>query len=338
MNRIIIYLIILIALGAGTFYVLHDDAQATLDPEETDFAVKTEDIYKIFMADKHNNTVTLKRISDAWTVNDKYPVMPGAMGTLLKTIRRIRIDKPVPEVEHNMVVKALAADATKVEIYGKDGALLKTYFVGDGTSDFMGTYMLLEHEGRLAERPYVVNIPGFNGFLSTRYFIDEALWRSRKIIDLRADQIKSIQIDYRDGGSFKLNIFDKDSFELSSPEGEAATALRKEAVQGYLEKFFNIHVETFSNEDPRKDSVLNTLAFATLSIVSLVRDDITITIYNMGINKRSKSQFDHSGRPLAYDRDRFYALVNKGHDFAVIQDYVFAKILRRFEDFVAKPL
>ncbi|MCB9291126.1 MAG: hypothetical protein H6560_27725 [Lewinellaceae bacterium] len=49
------------------------------------------------------------------------------------------------------MVESLATEGMKVELYDKDGGLLKAYYVGGSTSDERGTYMIMEG----AEQPYV---------------------------------------------------------------------------------------------------------------------------------------------------------------------------------------
>ena len=54
----------------------------------------------------------------------------------------------------------------------------------------------------------------------------------------------------------------------------------------------------------------------------------------MGVNKRSKTQFDDRGQRVKYDVDRLFALMNNGKDFVIIQYYVFGKILLGYDDFL----
>ena len=37
-------------------------------------------------------------------------------------------------------------------------------------------------------------------------------------------------------------------------------------------------------------------------------------------------QFDYEGNPLKYELDKYFALVNNGQDFALIQHFVFGKL------------
>lgn len=336
MKRISIYVVIILLLGLAIWWVMNRQSTSSMDTAETEFAIQNiEQVYKIFMVDKNGNKVELTRKENIWYVNGKYPVIPGSIGELLKAVQRVKISRPVPKSKHNTIVKMLSTNSTKVEIYNQQDQLLKTYFVGAPTEDHFGTYMILANkDGKLSQKPYITHIPGFTGFLTVRYFTDENKWRSRKIINLRADQIQSIEMKYSDFGSFELIVLEKDSFQLQPLDGEArAEAPHKVRIASYLEGFFDIHAETFQNEDPHKDSILNSIPFCELTIKSLVTDDNRITIYFMPVSKRTKGRIDQFGNPIPFDRDRYFAVVNQGKDFAVIQHFVFGKILRRYPDF-----
>ncbi|HXH17452.1 MAG TPA: hypothetical protein VNJ07_00085, partial [Chitinophagales bacterium] len=61
-----------------------------------------------------------------------------------------------------------------------------------------------------------------------------------------------------------------------------------------------------------------------------------MVVYHMPLNRRSKLQYDAQGNRLPYDLDRYYAVINNGNDFVIIQDFVFGKIFRKYSDFILK--
>jgi hypothetical protein len=69
----------------------------------------------------------------------------------------------------------MAAKSTKIEIYSK-GEKVKQYYVGHATQDNTGTYMLLTNPetDKNYEEPFITHIPGFEGFLSTRYLTESS--------------------------------------------------------------------------------------------------------------------------------------------------------------------
>jgi len=203
-NRTAIILVIVLA-AITVFLLLFKNHTNTLDKKFSNFAVDdTASITKVFMADKDNNTVTLKRLSPAnWIINDQYTASKDAMNMLLKTLMSIEVKEPVSKAGTNQVIKLLATNSTKVEIYQKvyrinlfDKIKLfphekntLTYYVGCATQNNMGTYMLIEG----AKTPYITFIFGFNGFLTTRYSTLVKDWRDHTILNLKYKQVKSIQ-------------------------------------------------------------------------------------------------------------------------------------------------
>ena len=100
----------------------------------------------------------------------------------------------------------MAVIAVKVEIYQqvyrinlfdriklfRHEKLTKTFYVGDDTSDNMGTYMLMEG----SKEPFVMVIPSFRGFLSTRFIPDEDIWRDQTIFKIRLKDIQSVKMEF----------------------------------------------------------------------------------------------------------------------------------------------
>ena len=127
-----------------------------------DFPVRnTDEIGKIFIADRKGETALLERKKDQWIYNGKYPARPTAISLLLETISKINVLTIPSERAVPGMVKEIAADGVKVEIYDRKGKALKTYYIGGITSDQHGTIMIMEG----SEQPYVMHIPSFVGQL-----------------------------------------------------------------------------------------------------------------------------------------------------------------------------
>ena len=59
---------------------------------ERDFSVKnTDDIHKIFLADRRGQTATLTRNGDRWTYNEQFPSNPNIVKNLFQAIRLVDI-------------------------------------------------------------------------------------------------------------------------------------------------------------------------------------------------------------------------------------------------------
>jgi hypothetical protein len=338
MNKnIIILLVILLLAGVAGYIYFSKKPKHSVEAEKAFYMENTDAVTKIFMADKAGKKVLLEKVDGIWMVNGKYKAFKVKVNLLLETMRRIRVDYPVTERMHDNVIRELATMAIKVEIYEADkNKPSKIYFVGGETLDGLGTPMIMEIEGNIAKKPYVVHIPGFTGNVNPRYFLDEKDWRSTTIFDHKIDDIKELSIQWlqqpEHSFTFKRNA--QNDFDMA--ENTANLPLFKTGVNQYLNSFLYINAESLEYENPNKDSVLATQPFLKVSLTPLQGDAIVMDVYRMNINKRSKTQFDENGNSLLYDLDRYWAVVNTDLGFVGIQDFVFGKIFRKRNEFFQK--
>lgn len=336
-NFIIVAIIVLLSGIAGYIY-FNQQPKNTVEAEQAFYLDNTDNVTKIFMADKGGKKVLLEKKDGVWMVNGKYTAYKAKVNMLLETMRRIRVDYPVTERMYNNVIKELATTSTKVEIYENNNTTpSKVYFVGGETMDGLGTPMIMEIEGKVASKPYVVHIPGFNGNVSPRYFLDEKDWRSTTVFDYKIDDIKevSVQWTYAPEQSFTFIRNNNNGFDM--PENTENIPLFVTAINQYLNSFSYINAESIENDNARKDYILTTeKPFLKMRVVPLNGKAVEMEVYKMEVNQRSKTQFDAEGNPVQYDVDRYWAMVNNDLGFVVIQEFVFGKLFRIKDDFLAK--
>jgi len=238
-----------------------------------------------------------------------------------------------------MVVKQLSSKATKVEIFDDEDNILRSYYVGGPTQNFQGTHMLLIQNGVIADRAFVTHIPGFDGYLTVRYFLNEEKWRDRKIFGYVPSDIDYVKVTYlkKPDSSFIIENTGADSFGLHAPIGSKSIpphAVDMDRINRYLSYYSNIYCEAFQNVHHKKDSILSTPPFCEIAVKPFTDNENVVKIYHMAIGQRSKSRYDAVGQLRLYDRDRYYASINEGGDFVVIQDYTFGKLMRNYPDFL----
>ncbi|NNF01963.1 MAG: hypothetical protein HKN22_04705, partial [Bacteroidia bacterium] len=191
-------LIIAIALLSVAAYLILSKEKSTISEELSDFAVTdTAAVDKVFLADKtglESHRVLLERDPDGsgWIVNKKFEARKDAIDLLLHTISAIEVRSPVAKAAYENVMKRLASNGIKIEIY-KKGKLDKTYYVGNASADQMGTFMYLEN----SSVPFVVHIPGFNGYLTPRYSCESHVWKTKTVFKAKGPEIASIKVEYR---------------------------------------------------------------------------------------------------------------------------------------------
>jgi hypothetical protein len=325
-------LIVFLLLAIAAIVLIMTNRKSTIKDALKDFAVKdTATITKIFMADKTPSQVTLtKQAAGQWTVNGKFAARNDAINTLLETIDLIDVRAPVAKSAYNTVVKNLSSSGMKVEIYSKD-KLLKTYYVGGPTQDNLGTFMMLEN----SSTPFVLYIPGFNGYLSTRYFTEEGLWRDRTIFNYYPDEIANIYVEYPTREKKNSYMIDAKTFTATSGDPKEKPIVDTVKVSTIVGLFKHINFEGFADGVPLKikDSILATNPLAIITVTDKKGNKDMIKAYLKMLNRKDSSIVDDLGNPMKYDIDRMFALINNGRDFVVIQHYIFDAIMVSFDYF-----
>jgi hypothetical protein len=303
------------------------------NPDLKDFAVKdTLAIDKIFMADRTGRSILLEKKAGKWWLNGTYEANKGWLNQLLNTIIHVQVKAPVPAGFRNGLIKTLATNHVKVEIY-TNGTLAKTYFVGSSTQDMKGTYMLLEG----AKDPYICEVPGFDGFLTDRYHLDETTWRSRKVVSFTPDSLEKVEVKYFTNPEWNFNLKGPWASPTLSSGAQAMTNADTSMLRYYLGVFNELYAEAFGKTIPylNCDSVSRTAPWCEISLTSAGKLTI-LTIHKKSVDEQSRVQFMDDGTPADFDTERYYAFINHGKDLYVIQDYVFGKVFRKYNDFVKK--
>ncbi|MEX1188732.1 MAG: DUF4340 domain-containing protein [Bacteroidia bacterium] len=326
-NRIL--LILVVVLAAGISWFIFTQSSSTLGRELQNFSIEdTASIDKIFIADKNGNSSTLDRISPtSWKVNNKYPVRPDAMNTLLQTFNKMKVRNPVAKSLEPKVLRDLAGPVQKkVEVFS-NGRLIKTLYVGTESVDKLGTYMLLEN----SSAPFEVHIPSHRGFLQSRFIVDEDIWRDPAIFRYDYRDIRSVQVRYPEVPMQGFDLtYDGKEVKMSSTPGSSSYSPNLDTLRGmqYLNEFRNIgyeYVVVPNFPKAQKDSILASQPFAIIK----VSDKNGIVNEVKGFHRKSPGPVSDllTVPDQEYDVDRLYGLVN-GKDFVLIQFFQFDRVLK----------
>lgn len=324
-------ILIFIALVIVSVIIYFTNKTGTLKKELRDFAIEdTSTVDKIFMVNKANQQVLLEKQGDVWIVNGKFQARKDAIMILLKTLYRMDVKAPVSKASFDNVVKSLATQSTKVEVY-QNKNLVKTIYVGGPTQDNYGTYMMLEN----SSTPFIMHIPGFAGYLSTRFFIEESLWRSSSIFNYKFQDIAEIIVEQpvKPENGFKItsnnNQYDIVPLDNKIPKMNFDT----NSVKEYIARFKNINFEYLSREikQSKKDSIQASTPYFVLTIKDNSGKSNTVKTFL----RPGNGLIDDDGKPYEFDPDRLYAVLNDG-DFVIIQYYVFDPLFRTYKEFIKR--
>jgi len=332
MKKTLLLAALFLVLGAGAWYALRakKNQSGTVNSWDIEFAVKnTDDIGKIFIADRRGRTATLELKDGAWIYNGKYPARPTSIETLLQTLRHVTVQRITTIAAEDAMIKSLASEGLKVEIYDKKGQKVKCYYVGGVTNDEKGTYMIMEG----AERPYVVHIPSFTGQVRVRYMLGDDLWRDRAVFSEKPEEIQSVSIEYpqNKSESFRLEKLKEGNYKVQpyfSTTAVNPSPQRKGVPEGYLLQFERMLAEGYETDNPLRDSVAALVPFA---IVKIKRSN----------GSESQTRF----WPLEVKRDAMtgkqyverYFVEKEGADFLLVQHRVFGVVFKPYSFFFENP-
>jgi len=182
-------LLIALLLAISVYFLMKKSSKSTLDLKEIDFAVKdTASIQKVMLTgyiDGNNvGRVYLTKKNHQWWVNDEFKAQNIAVENLLNTIFSIQMQQPLHPNAIENVKKLIKKRNVHVVITHQNGKIIKGYYIGPATPDSKGNYVILEG----AENPYIAEIPGFSGYLSTRFSANPEVWRDYTLWNLEPNQ------------------------------------------------------------------------------------------------------------------------------------------------------
>ena len=216
----------------------------------------------------------------------------------------MQIKRPLALKEKENIIKRMSVQRTKVSIFSKEKNI-KTIYVGGNTQDQLGTYMILDN----SSEPYVISIPGFNGYLSSRFSCEENTWKDKIIFDFKKEDIESVEINYND--SLK-------SFKINKENGIS---------DQYFSNFKNISCEKFlkNNADFNVEDIKKRTPIFEIYLNLNSGDKIKLKAFE------KKSSIKGRTKNKNYDTERFYGLFKD--ELILIQYQQFKNILKKKDDF-----
>jgi len=323
----ILYLVAILCLGVVSYNLLNKETSITRT-DRRDFAIAdTSNVVKIILSSKMPETAIVERINENyWTINEDYKARKSSVFYLLKTLQRMEIAHPVPLTMRDNVLGNLAVRGIKVQVYLKNGTE-KTFYVGGENQELSATFMMLQG----ATDPYAVHIPGFKGYLSSRFFTAEYQWRDKTVMHFDNLDINTISMRYyspkMSEESFVLNRESENKFSLSNFTGTKQHELDPVKLQTYLGSFRKLNSEGFISGHLNVDSVLKVKPIFDLIVSNNKGEETQVTAYY----KKAKDGTHVDGDVTMRDPERMYARINQD-DWVIIQLNSFGRVMKGLED------
>jgi len=326
----ILFIAFLILAGATAWYFFQGNKtqSSTLKGSDRNFA--TEDISqinKIFMADRRGRTKTLERQGDHWVYNEKYRASENVMKNLLEVLKKVELQFIPPRSAIDPIVKDLAANGIKVELYDASNQLLKAFYVGGTTPDERGTYMIMEG----AEQPYVMELPTMEGGLRVRFDIWGDDFRDKSMFRYNLEDITFVSVEYPNerNKSFKLYAengkYEVEPFYAITPGSRQE--IQKGVAQSYLLGYELLYAESFQNDNKDIPEYLEQIPFANITIQTRDQEETTYRLFPMVSTYAT-------GDIASPEIERYYVEVLPEKDYLLAQNQLVKKVLWPLESFI----
>jgi len=330
----LIGLIILILVGIAAYFLVIKDGDINLSSSEEDFkdfAVEdTASVDKIFLSHSSGRTILLTRASAAqWMVNNKFKARTDAIELILKTFSDVKVNGVVPAADMKNTIKRLATNSTKVEIYTGGSKPHKTWYIGGPTASRLGTIMLLEKDGEKSSKPYITHMIMERGYLGTRFFVDETLWKDRIVMKCEPKEIKSVEVKHAvdTSVSFKIEQYELGKFKVTNLDENKTEELSPLVAIPYLKEFSGVYYEYIDEKTPERviDSVYSALPRHIVRVTMNDNSEFLIKSYNMPVPEGSTL----NGRVVDYHPERMYIYTNKLEEgvYPIVQNLTFDKLV-----------
>ena len=355
-NKLTVIIAALLVVIAGLL-VWNNRYLSTIQGPDADFMIwDTASVTKIYLADRFEHESLLERQDDGrWRLNQTYEAHSKQVQNFLTTMYKVRIKMPVSRASHDNIVKQLASTSTKVEIYQRLPRVnlfnrvklfyhekrSKVFYVGDATKDSSGTFMLKEG----ADKAYIVYIPGFRGFISTRFTANPDDWRNHDVFHETLANIQSVTIEFNrhPESSFRIDNTGRHQYQLTRLSDNTSLPYDTLKVINMLSSFSDLRFESLLNNlmnKQKQDSIIHSPYLHRITLTTKEGATNQLTTFEKLVTNTTiheiEGLLDENGNPLdPIDHDRIYGLMNEGQDFVLLQYYIFDKVLKPCEYFVA---
>ncbi len=285
MKKNLIYLALILALGAVLFFLNKEDSKKSFSSDiYTDFAIPdTSVVHKVFIGSNvTQQTVLVERMDNGkWLVNNEFIAREDRIETLLSTISRAELLGMVTKSELEPITKKMAANNKKVMIYGKNDELLKIWYVSHAIQSQQGTYALLElPEKGKSSLPAIITLSGFRGYIGSRFGTDLNEWKSTEVFKYPSLNIKEIEVfrpkELHNSFTIRIEDYINRKFSLENNDG-SPIPFHPEVLAEYIKGYKGIYLESFRHNMSQHEQ----------DSLRLLQPDYEISVIDGNNNSRS---------------------------------------------------
>jgi hypothetical protein len=282
-----------------------EDNRQSFDPQM--FTVMdTSMIESVVISSNKINEIT--RGNGIWRLNNNFNADLNMIEVMKSILSQVKVKRTVAKLNQVDIIKDLKQTGKKVTVNYSDGSA--SSFVAGGNSSKKDSYYMLD------DKAYLVEIPGYNNYISGIFELTENQWRDRVLFSTTWRSLQSLNIDYPDGEE-DLDVFFDEKFLAVKGVSKLDTTLLMDYIGQY--QYFQINDFLEKGKYKKYDSLFQTEHMAV------------ITINDIDRSKNRKLQV----YPLMKG-ESFYLLTDEKQEMMVIDSKRMDNLLSKKTHFISK--
>ena len=337
-------LIAVILVLIAAFLIFRKNINQTHSLDSQAFRLDNPDkIDKILLSPNNTklNYILLYKEKDRWFVkNDKLtePADTHSIRELLYWVmRKAQIKSPVSDAEKEPVTREIALNGVKAVFYN-GGSEINSFYAGNPTPTQEATYMY--HPDM--ERPCIVEIAGFKGYLTPYFTLDIDAWRSPVILDIPAEQIQKVEIIWPEEPTKGFSISrENNALILRDVSGKVIKDVNSTRLLSFLERFQNVareYGETagINRKPAMRDSVIKKGHFFLINLMDVNGKKQGIRMYRMKTSAETYAPDRRDGSVPNFETDTYWVQVTGKPELWVIQGAIMNSRMKTLQDIAPK--
>lgn len=329
------------AIALIAFFLLWRNMDHTSTWKPNLFALKNpNEITKFTFTpnDAKRPPLSFEKINNTWFVfnqQSRFPADTNSIHLLLNwAMPKLRIKLPTSDLEKKTVTRNLTLNGVKATFYVNQNPV-HTIYVGGSTQSNEATYMYYPE----TERPCVVEVPGFQGYLTPYFNTDIQVWRSVYLFATDPSQIKSLKVFYPANPAESFTVQQSgDDLALLNQEGRKVEAKRG-LIAGYLLMCKDFAREAGSvagiNRDvAQKEAILKSTPLAIFTYTTVQNQTTSIAIYPVPSGYEDVAIDAKPTETSTKQTELFWVKSNNDPYIWMAQDIVLRNRLKKMSDFL----
>lgn len=288
-----------------------------------------------------NNTkldyILLYKENDRWFVKNSKLTEPADTHSIREllhwVLKKAQIKTPVSDAEKEPVTREIALNGVKAVFYS-GGSEVNAFYAGNPTPNQEATYMYHPE----MERPCIVEITGFKGYLTPYFTLDMDAWRSPVILDVPAEQIQKVEISWPETPDKGFSISRENNvLVLRNVSGNAIKNINNTRILSFLERFQNIareYGETagINRKRAMRDSIIRDGHFFSINITDVNGKKHGIRMFRMKTSVETYSPENSDGSVPNFETDTYWVQVSGKPELWVIQGAIMNSRMKTLQD------